>query len=105
MPSKKQRLTIYLAPEEYNAIAGSAKRAGISLSTFAKRVCLGMDVPSMEQKQAVRNILKANADLGRLGGILKLALSEGGDPFTLKRMLGDIDTGQRLLKAAAGKIR
>ena len=105
MPSKKSRITVYLGAEEYSRIAESAKKAGISLSTFAKRVCLGMEVPSMEHKQAVRDILKASADLGRLGGLLKLALSEGGDPFTLKRMLGDIDAGQRVLKAAAGKLR
>jgi uncharacterized protein (UPF0128 family) len=105
MPSKKLRITVYLAPEEYNQIAESSKKAGISLSTFAKRVCLGMNVPSMEHKQAVRDILKASADLGRLGGLLKLALSEGGDAFTLKRMLGDIDNGQRALKAVAGKLQ
>ena len=105
MPSKKLRITMYLAPEEYSQIAESAERAGISLSTFARRVCLGMEVPSMEHRQAVRDILKANVDLGRLGGLLKLALSEGGDPFTLKRMLADIDNGQRGLKTAAGKLR
>ena len=104
MPSKKQRITVYLEPEEYSRIQASAQRAGISLSTFCKRVCLGMGVPSMEHKQTVKDILKANADLGRLGGLLKLALSEGGDKITLPRLLREIEAGQNALKAAARKL-
>lgn len=69
MPSKKKRLPIYLTDEEHALISEYAARAGISLSTFAKRVCTGMAVPSLEHKQAVQDIIKARADLGRLGGL------------------------------------
>ena len=104
MPSKKQRITVYLGPEEYSRIQESASRAGLSLSTFCKRVCIGTPVPELEHRQAVKDILKVNADLGRLGGLLKLALSEGGDKITLPRLLRDIDAGQSALKAAARKL-
>ena len=104
MPSKKQRITVYLWPEEYSQIQTSAQRAGLSLSTFCKRVCIGIPVPSMEYKQAVKDILKASADLGHLGGLLKRTLSEGGDKITLPRLLREIDMGQKELKAAARKI-
>ena len=40
MPSKKQRIIMYLTPEEHTQISESAARAGISRSTFAKRVCI-----------------------------------------------------------------
>lgn len=108
MPSKKLRLTVYLSPEEHAAITASASRAGISLSTFAKRVCIGMAVPSLEHRQAVRDMLKANADLGRLGGLFKLALSEkleGHDKFMLQKLLRDIEASQRDIKAAIARIR
>jgi hypothetical protein len=104
MPSKKQRIAVYLGPEEYDNIQASATKAGLSLSTFCKRVCTGTTVPGLEHQQAVKDILKANADLGRLGGLLKLALSEGGDKITLPRLLREIDAGQNLLKIAARKI-
>ena len=107
MPSKKQRITVYLDPEEYRRIQESANKAGISLSTFCKRVCLGFPVPGLEHRQAVRDILKASADLGRLGGLFKLALSstpEAADKTALQRLLREIDTGQTLLKAAVRKI-
>ena len=104
MPSKKQRITVYLGPNEYNGIQENAKKAGLSLSTFCQRVCLGIPVPGLEHRQAVRDILKASADLGRLGGLLKLALSEGGDKITLSRLLKEIDTGQKELRAVARKL-
>jgi uncharacterized protein (UPF0128 family) len=106
MPSKKQRIAVYLGPDEYKEIQESANRAGISMSTFCKRVCTGLPVPSMEHKDAVREIIKARADLGRLGGLFKLALAstEGADRMTLQRLLREIDMGQNLLKAAARKI-
>jgi hypothetical protein len=104
MPSKKKRIAVYLGPEEYSRIQESAQKAGLSLSAFCQRVCLGIPVPGLEHRQAVKDILKANADLGRLGGLLKLALSEGGDKIALSRLLQEIDAGQSALKAAARKI-
>ena len=105
MPSKKPRITVYLSPEEHAKISEFAARAGISLSKFAKLVCTGIPVPSLEHKQAVQDIIKARADLGRLGGLLKQAIAAGGDNVTLQRLLREADAGMRELKAAAMKIR
>ena len=105
MPSKRPRITVYLTPEEHAQISEYATRAGLSLSTFAKRVCTGAAVPTLEHRQAVRDILKANADLGRLGGLLKLALAEGGDKFALQRLLREIEAGQLQLKNAARNVQ
>ena len=106
MPSKKQRITVYLTPDEHARIAASAARAGLSLSTFAKRICIGLDVPSLEYKQAVLDILKTRADLGRQGGLLKQALAEGkGSEHELRHLLRELEVGQRELKTAAAKIR
>ncbi len=106
MPSKKPRITVYLTPEEHAEISASAARAGISLSTFAKRVCTGIPVPTLEHKQAVQEIIKARADLGRLGGLLKSALADGRGPeHELRRLLRELEAGQREMKAAAMRIR
>lgn len=78
MPSPdKKVLKAYLTPEEYDQITDMAKQAGVSLSTFAKRVCLGQELRSKIDQQAVMALLKANADLGRLGGLFKMCLSDG----------------------------
>ena len=47
MPSKRPRITVYLTPEEHTQISEYATRAGLSLSTFAKRVCTGAAVPTL----------------------------------------------------------
>ena len=105
MPSKKKRLPVYLTDEEHAEIATSAARAGISLSRFAKLVCTGMAVPTLEHKQAVQEIIKARADLGRFGGLLKQAIAAGGDKITLQHLLREADAGMRELRAAAMRIR
>jgi hypothetical protein len=109
MPSKKTVLKTYLTPEEYRKIMASADRTGLSLSTFAKRVCLGLQVPSLENQMARRELLKVNADLGRLGGLFKLCLSEKEGPLValhqeVRRVLREIETRQRELKAAVARI-
>ena len=105
MPSKKKRLPVYLTDEEHAEISASAARAGISLSRFAKLACTGIAVPTLEHKQAVQDIIKTRADLGRLGGLLKQAIAADGDKFTLQRLLREVDMGMRELKTAAMKIR
>ncbi|CAK7041469.1 MAG: hypothetical protein DELT_02844 [Desulfovibrio sp.] len=105
MPSEKPRITVYLSPEEHAQISESAARAGVSLSRFAKLVCIGYAVPTLEHKQAVSEIIKARADLGRLGGLFKQAIAADGDKHTLHRLLREVDAGMRELKTAAMRIR
>ena len=65
-----------------------------------------MAVPSLEHKQAVLDILKTRADLGRLGGLFKSALAEGKGPeHELRRLLRELEAGQREMKAAAMSVR
>ena len=105
MPSKKIILRTYLTPEEYEQIRASANKAGLSLSTFSKRVCLGYFVPSLEH-QAVRiELRRLKGDLGRLGGLLKQAITAGGDKITLQRLLREVEAGMRELKAAAMRVQ
>ena len=102
MPSKKKRLPVYLTAEEHSQISASAARAGISLSTFAKRVCTGLPVHSIEHKEMVQDMLQIRADLGRLGGLLKQALGQGiGPEHELRRLLREIEARQVELKDAA----
>ena len=102
----KQRKVIktYLSPEEYSAILESSRRAGLSLSTFSKRVCLGTPVPSLERLEARLELRRFKGDLGRLGGLLKQALAGGADKETVYRLLRELDARQRELAAAIGRI-
>ena len=93
-------LKSYLTPEEYNAIQASARRAGLSLSTFSKRVCLGTPVPSLERLEARLELRRLKGDLGRLGGLVKQALAGGADRGLVHKLLQELDVRQRELAAA-----
>jgi hypothetical protein len=75
-PDKKP-VKAYLTSDEHQQLVESAAKAGLTVSTFIKRVCLGQRVQSIVDHQAVLAVMKANADLGRLGGLFKKFLSEG----------------------------
>nr|WP_320013091.1 hypothetical protein [uncultured Desulfobulbus sp.] len=94
MPSTKKRITTYLTDDEYRAMSRAAAQAGLSLSKYVKRVCLGHSVTSTVDYQAFLALTKANADLGRLGGLFKMSLSEGSSGSNtpeIRRILKSIE--------------
>ena len=95
-------MQVYLNEEEYQQIITSSELAGLSISTFARNVCLGSKIASREDAMARRDLLKVNADLGRLGGLLKQAITASGDREKIRPLLLDIEKIQAELKA---KIR
>ena len=105
MPSKKHVLKTYLTPEEFGEIQTSASRAGLSLSTFSKKVCLGFAVPSLEHHEARLELRRLKGDLGRLGGLVKQALAHGADRQIVHKLLRELDVRQREVQAAAERIR
>lgn len=100
-PKRTEQIKAYVTPEEFTLILEFSERAGLTLSEFARRVCLGFRVESREDRQARRELLKVNADLGRLGGLLKQALASGHKE-QIYGLLHKIDQLQANLKA---KIR
>ena len=109
MPSKKPVLWTYVTPDEHAEIQANAKRAGLSCSTYMKRVCLGLPTPSLEKQQYRLELLKINADIGRLGGLFKLCLSEKETPLQalhpqVRHVLREIEARQREMKTLISKI-
>lgn len=100
MPSKKLVLKTYLSPEEFGEILKLARRAGLSLSTFSKRVCLGYTVPSLEHHEARMELRRLKGDLGRLGGLVKQALAHGADRQLVHKLLRELDSRQREVQTA-----
>lgn len=74
--SGKIRIQIYLKSEEYEAIRQKAEQVRLSMSAYARNLCLGYEPKSVAQAQAIRELVKVNADMGRVGGLLKLWLSD-----------------------------
>lgn len=62
-------------PEEKKLIDQNAKNVGLSTSTYLRNIGIGIEVKGILDQKAVGDMAKVNADLGRLGGLLKMWLS------------------------------
>lgn len=69
-------IKVYCNFEQRALIQSLAARCDMSLSTFMLKIATSKN-PLHEKKEheELKNLLKINADLGRLGGLLKLWLS------------------------------
>jgi hypothetical protein len=63
----------YLTHKEYSIVQERAQEAGLSVSSFIKAMSLEGTVKSKLDKHLILELAKISADLGRLGGLLKLA--------------------------------
>lgn len=68
-------LRIPVLPEEERVIKAKACEAGLTVAEYLRNLGLGYSVPSMIDNRQVDALLKINADLGRLGGLIKLWLT------------------------------
>lgn len=88
-------IKVYCLPEEKAQIQENAEASGLSVASFIRKVAMGYQVESIVDIKQVIELSRVNADLGRLGGLLKLWLAN--DPRT-------IDFSPALIKALFAKI-
>lgn len=90
---------VYCLPTERAELEGLAASAGKSLSSYLLHVGLGYRVPGILDNKRVEELAKINGDLGRLGGLLKLWLTndERTEQFsasTIRALLAKIEGTQ-----------
>ena len=68
-------IKVYCTPAEKEAIEANAKASGMSAARFLREVGQGHRVRGIMDYEKVRELAAMNGDLGRLGGLLKLWLS------------------------------
>lgn len=88
-------IKVYCLPDERNQIEAHAKAAGLSLSAYLLNVGMGYQVRGILDNKRVEELARINGDLGRLGGLLKLWLTD--DPRTAQ-------FGEATIRALLSKI-
>ena len=68
-------IKVYCLPEERQQVAANARAVGLSLSTYLLNVGVGYQVRGIVDNKQVEELARINGDLGRLGGLLKLWLT------------------------------
>jgi len=70
-----RHLRVPVLPEEEEAIKANAKATGLTVASYLRNVGLGYQPKSVLDHKAIGELAKVNADLGRLGGLLKMWLT------------------------------
>lgn len=94
-PTRRKRLRVPVLPDEEAAIKNLAATAGLPVAVFMRNVVLGYQVHSILDHKGVEELARVNGDLGRLGGLLKLWLTD--DPRTA-------NYGTALIRAVLAKV-
>ncbi|HEX7234076.1 MAG TPA: hypothetical protein VF243_02315, partial [Nitrosospira sp.] len=68
-------IKVYCLPEEARAIKAQAQSVGLPVAAYLRNVGLGIEVRSVLDYERIDDLAKINGDLGRLGGLLKLWLT------------------------------
>ena len=72
---RKHHLRVPVFPDEKQLIEEQARRAGMSIARFLRDVGQGYRIGGVVDYEQVRELARINGDLGRLGGLLKLWLT------------------------------
>lgn len=79
---RQHHLRVPVFPEEKSEIEANAQRAGVSIARYLRDVGIGYQIKGVMDYHYVRELVRVNGDLGRLGGLLKLWLTD--DPRTAR---------------------
>ncbi|MBL5913922.1 conjugal transfer transcriptional regulator TraJ [Enterobacter asburiae] len=102
-------IKVYCLPEEKMQIEANAAAAGLSVAAYLRKVGMGYDVESMVDIKQVNELSRVNADLGRLGGLLKLWLANDPrtvdfSPALIRTLLAKIESTRQELRNIMDKI-
>ncbi|MDD3576065.1 MAG: conjugal transfer transcriptional regulator TraJ [Halothiobacillus sp.] len=92
-------IKVYCLPDEKGRIEHMAAQAGMTPSRFLREIGQGYRVTGIVDYVQVRELARINGDLGRLGGLLKLWLTDDAkvaqlDEHTIRALLRRIEGTQ-----------
>jgi len=107
--NRQKPVKVYVSDTDRDALEACAKAAGLSLSSYLLTAGLNRPIRTVADTQAVADLVKVAADLGRLGGLLKLWLAdrrgEGAPPFAVDKVLGETRELQQCILKLASQVR
>ncbi len=101
-------IKVYVTPGERAAIKVNAKACSLTISAYLRTVGSGYEPKSTLDQRAIGDLLRVNADQGRLGGLLKLWLAEkrgeGVPACDVRTLLRQIEALQDQLRAIVKRL-
>lgn len=103
MQKRTKPLRSWVTPEEKQEVDDLAHQAHLTTSELVRRLVLGRRLPDTQRHEDVLKLLDVNADLARLGNLLRLALDDSDfvppGEMKLEDLFGKIRNTQSILKA------
>lgn len=110
-PNRKNTtpIKVYCLPEEKAQIQANAASAGLSVAAYLRKVGMGYEVDAWVDIEQVKELSRVNGDLGRLGGLLKMWLSNDArtqnfSPALINTLLTKIESTQEELRAVMTQV-
>lgn len=100
---------VYCLPDERSELQALAATSNQSMSSYLLNVGLGYPVRNVLDNRRVEELMRINGDLGRLGGLLKLWLTndertlEFGEA-TIRAVLSKIESTQNQMQAVIREV-
>lgn len=108
MHGRRHAIKIYVSSDEHDRLLSRAAGCDLPLSAYLRMVGTGYQPNSTMDAQTVLSLVRINADQGRLGGLLKLWLSEkpgvGASAFEVRQLLRKIEATQAELRAMVKRL-
>lgn len=106
----RHNVSVYLNDEEKTRLDELAKQLRLSRSDLFRRLIMSYHIPKAEDFvawQGIRDLLKVNADLARLGNLVKMIADDLPDDLAgrYQTLHGELTRTQEELKAAAMDVR
>lgn len=100
---------VLVTPEERAVVRAAARQCGLSVSAYLRNLALAYSPASVVEVEQIRNLLAVNADLKRLGGLLKMWLSDRTkynetQMMSVGRLLEKIEDAQARLSAMTDEV-
>lgn len=111
--ARKCVVKVMVTPYEKARIAGNAEACGLSMSSYARALLVDHNPVYKNDLEDMRKLFKLHADQGRLGGLLKMLLTNderlndmGRDmaTVTIDNVLLDIRKTQDLLRQEVERL-
>lgn len=105
---RKRPLKVWATATERTNIETRAAGAGLSVSAYLRAAGMNHPLRSVYDLAAVEELAKVGADLGRLGGLLKLWLAvrrgEGAPALDVDRLLRETRELQKEMLKVMGRV-
>jgi len=95
-PQKRRdiKITVRVNQDEQENLVSNSNKYGLKIPGYLRSLGLNYPIKSIVDEKAAANLLKVNADMGRLGGLFKMWLEDNRadkHDFSNTRSYKDID--------------